>query len=167
MTAPQVTNADMLKAAKEHDADMLRSVVECGAWMDYYDAEDELKNTALHLAVFECQDRKDYLYEAERLGLKITEHGCDLVTKIKPATREAKQKLEEDIQAWKEKHDTDLACVQALCDGHADPRALNTKGQTPLEFAKNKDPEIIRCLENQIIQLEELAKQQEEGEADA
>ena len=164
MTAPQVTNADMLKAAKEHDADMLRSVVECGAWMDYYDAEDELKNTALHLAVFECQDRKDYLYEAERLGLKITEHGCDLVTKIKPATQAAKDKLAEDIQAWKTRHDTDLACVQALCDGDADPRAPNAEGQSPLDLAKNKDPEIIMCLEDQKLRLEKLAKEAQEGE---
>jgi hypothetical protein len=147
----------MIKAAKDHDADMLRSVVECGAWMDFVNDDDDLRNTALHWAVDNCQDRKDYLYEAERLGLKITEHGCDLVTKIKPATREAKLKLEEDIKEWKERHDTDLACVQALCEGHADPKTLNAKGMSALEFAKKKDPEVIKCLEDQIRQLEDLA----------
>jgi len=152
----------MLKAAAEHDAEMLASVVNCGAWLDY--TEEDTRNTALHIVVINCQDRSDYLYEAERLGLKVTDNGCDLITKLKPASRDAKLQLEEDIRLWKERNDGDTACVQALCDGHADPLLQNGMGKTCLELAKGKDPKIMKMLEDQVMALEKLAAEAEAEE---
>merc|ERR1712070_1209250 len=67
----KVTNRDMLKAANNGDVDMVRSCVECGAWMDFTMPDDPAANTAIHLAVMHCSDHSDYLAEAERLGLKV------------------------------------------------------------------------------------------------
>jgi len=159
----KVTNQDMLKAAKAGDVDMLKSCVECGAWMDFTMPDDDQKNTALHLAVEYCTDHTEYLAEAERLGLKVDpEKGCDGESKLKPKSREAKKQLQEDINAWQDKHDNDIACIEALCAGNADPSHLNGEGKTALDLARTKDPKIIKALEAQVEYLENLAKQAEE-----
>jgi ankyrin repeat protein len=160
----KVTNNDMIKAAKAHDVDMLKSCVECGAWMDFVTPDDTLRNTALHWAIQECKDYADYLADAEKLGLKVDpDKGCDLVTKLKPRSREAKKQLQEDINAWNEQHKNDIECVESLCEGRADPNMQNAEGKTPFEMARTKDPAIIKALEAQIEMLEDLAKEDEEN----
>merc|ERR1711871_597749 len=161
----KVTNADMIKAAKSHDVDMLKSCVECGAWMDYILTDDEVRNTALHWAVLECKDYTDYLADAERLGLKVDpDKGCDLITKLKPRSHEAKKQLQEDINEWNECHNNDIACVEALCEGRADPNMQNAEEKTAMEMARTKDPAIIAALEAQIELLAELEKEAAEGQ---
>jgi len=162
----KVTNQDMIKAAKSHDVDMLKSCVECGAWMDFTLQDDKTRNSALHWAILECQDYDEYLKDAERLGLKVDpDKGCDLVTRLKPRSREAKKQLTDDINAWNERHNNDIACVEALCDGRADPHMQNAEGQTSMELARTKDPAIIKALEAQLEMIAELAKQAEVAEA--
>lgn len=166
----KVTNQDMLKAAAAGDCDMLKSCVDCGAWLDFVRPDDEAKNTALHLAVMHATDHADYLAEAERLGLKVDpDKKPDLESKLKPKSREAKNQLNADIKAWDEKHTNDLECIQALCEGQADPLLLNAEGQSALDLAKGptgtkKDPQIIKALEDQVAVLEDLRKQAEEEE---
>jgi len=155
----KVTNQDMIKAAKAHDVDMLKSCVDCGAWMDFVLGDDTVRNTALHWSILECKDYADYLADAERLGLKVDpDKGCDLVTKLKPRSREAKKQLQDDITEWNECHNNDIACIEALCDGRADPNLPNAEGKTALEMAKSKDPAIIQALEAQVQMLEEQAE---------
>merc|ERR1711959_303181 len=157
----KVTNQDMLKAAENGDVDMLKSCVECGAWMDFTRPDDKDNNTALHFAVMHCTDYAEYLAEAERLGLKVDpEKGCvDLQSKLKPKSREAKKQLQEDIKQWEEKHINDMACIEALCEGNAEPRTVNADGKTPIDLAAPKDPAILKRLQSQTLYLDDLKKQ--------
>merc|ERR1711981_712937 len=51
---------------------MLKSCVECGAWMDFTMPDDDQKNTALHLAVEYCTDHTEYLQRLSGLVSKWT-----------------------------------------------------------------------------------------------
>ena len=68
----QNCNADVLKSARARNLEMLESCCKCGAWMDHADATDEEGDTALHIIIKGCWNYKEYLAEADRLGLQVS-----------------------------------------------------------------------------------------------
>ena len=68
----QNCNRDALKAARNRNLEMLESCCKCGAWMDYTDPADSAGDTVLHQLIKDCWNYKEYLAEADRLGLKVS-----------------------------------------------------------------------------------------------
>jgi len=159
-------NADVLKSARARNLEMLESCCKCGAWMDHADATDEEGDTALHIIIKGCWNYKEYLAEADRLGLQVDlrmRERCNLKSKLKPEGIDAKKALKAEIAEWNDKQLEDAECVELLCKhGHADPNHPNKRGQTALDLAADCDPDIIAQLEAQVNFLEEVAAEAEE-----
>merc|ERR1711934_3909 len=160
-----VTNSDLLIAATDHELEMLTTCTHTGAWQDHTDSAG---NTALHLCVSSCMTNEDSRAEAHRLGLTI-EEGVNLIdvhlkTNMKLNTRESRKALQEEINTRHEGLVNDLACVDILCEGFADPNATNAAGETCFDLAKDKNPSIHARLEQQVEYLAEVAAAAEEEE---
>merc|ERR1712096_87401 len=74
-------------------------------------------------------------------------------------------KLKDEVQTWRNKRITDVACIGYICLGLADPRLLNAEGKSALDLAATKHPEIIDQLDRQVKDLEhrEELEEAEEG----
>jgi len=158
----QVTNRDLIKAARERDCEMLSSCTEHGADQEYF--EDADANTALHIVLKEVWNYNEYLAEAERLGLTVNLEmrvRCDMTSRLNPGNRAARKKLKGDIKDWNEQHKLDMEMVEVLVhQGFADPRNQNAAGHNALDIARDADPDLKMILEDRVRFLE-----QEEEEA--
>jgi len=114
-----------MKACDVGDVQMIETCVQCGAWMDYTMPRDPAQNTALHLAVLQCDNFQEYVQRGQELGItldKETGKAADpdnkgkLVSSLDPGDDEKKrQEILEQICDWKQKHDNDILAIHILC----------------------------------------------------
>lgn len=124
------------------------------------------KDTALHRAVRNCPDYAEYEAEAARLRIRKDPIGKDYLVipwpregypKVQKSglkslckTEYQRFKLKQEILDWNHERFNAMKCIGYLCLAEADPRLYNAEGQTPLDIARTKHPEIQMQLQKQL-----------------
>ena len=123
------------------------------------------KDTPLHRAVRNCPDYAEYEAEAARLRIKKDPIGKDYLVlpwpregypKVRKSglkslckTEYQRWKLKQEILDWNHERFNAMKCIGYLCLAEADPRLYNAEGQTPMDIARTKHPEIQLQLQKQ------------------
>jgi len=161
-------NKDLHKAAEDMNAEYLLEIAEYGAWWECTMADDPERNTALHRLVINCMTDEHYHKEAGRLRLQYDKIEGEYTTKSRLRkfceSKFQVEQLKGEVSTLKGQTATESACLGALLLGGADPRYLNAAGQTAIDLAKDKRPEVLYQLEKHLewLEMKEAAEEAEE-----